>query len=169
MKKLYVLLIAISLYGCNQTPNPECETLQQSKANLDANVDMVRTVWDKVYNERDIDIINTDSFDSEVIVITPTGPITGVDGFKTYYKKYLTGFSEIKYTIIDVYGQGDLITHHWRFEGTHTGELHGGIPATNNKVDLYGVTLVVMKEGKVFKEHDYFDNNVFMKKLGLME
>ena len=36
-------------------------------------------------------------------------------------------------------------------EGTHTGELHGGIPATNNKVDLYGVTLVVMKEGKVFK------------------
>jgi|TARA_B110000238_G_C15877961_1_gene332200 hypothetical protein len=64
MKKLYVFLIAISLYGCNQTPNPECVTLQQSKVNLDVNVDMYRTVWDKILNERNIDLINTDSFDA---------------------------------------------------------------------------------------------------------
>jgi len=29
--------------------------------------------------------------------------------------------------------------------------------------------LVVMKNGKIFQEKDYFDNNVFMKQLGLME
>jgi len=28
---------------------------------------------------------------------------------------------------------------------------------------------VVMKNGKIFQEKDYFDNNVFMKQLGLME
>ena len=48
-------------------------------------------------------------------------------------------------------------------------EIYFGIPASNNKVDLYGVTLVVMKDGKIFQEQDYFDNNVFMKQLGLME
>lgn len=62
----------------------------------------------------------------------------------------------------------DLMTKHWRFQGTHDGDLFG-IPATNNKVDIYGVTLVVMKNGKIFQEKYYFDNNVFMKQLGLME
>ena len=60
------------------------------------------------------------------------------------------------------------MTKHWRFQGTHDGDLFG-IPATNNNVDIYGVTLVVMKNGKIFQEKDYFDNNVFMKQLGLME
>jgi predicted ester cyclase len=61
----------------------------------------------------------------------------------------LTGFSDAKFTMIAVYGQGDLITKHWRFQGTHDGKLFG-ILASNNKVDLYGVALVVMKDGKVF-------------------
>ena len=168
MKRLYVFLIAMSLFGCNQTPNPECEILQQAKVGLDTNIAMYSAVWGKIMNDRDIDLINTDSFDPEVTVITATGPITGVEGFKAYYNSYLTGFSDAKMTIIDLYGQGDLMTKHWRFQGTHDGDLFD-IPATNNKVDIYGVTLVVMKNGKIFQEKDYFDNNVFMKQLGLME
>jgi predicted ester cyclase len=166
--KLYVLLIAISLSGCNQSPNPECETLQQSKVNLDANVDMYRTVWDKILNERNIDLINSDSFDAQVSEITSSETITGIEDFKAYYKNYLTGFLDAKFKMIAVYGQGDLITKHWRFQGTHDGELFG-IPASNNIVDLYVVSLVVMKDGKVFQEQNYFDNIVFMKQLGLME
>jgi predicted ester cyclase len=168
MKRLYVLLIAISLSGCNQTSNPECETLQQSKVNLDANVDMYRTVWDKILNERNIDLINTDSFDAQVSEITSSETITGIEDFKAYYKNYLTGFSDAKFTMIDVYRQGDLITKHWHFQETHDGELFG-IPVSNNIVDLYGVSLVVMKDGKVFQEQNYFDNIVFMKQLGLIE
>ncbi|MGK0420736.1 MAG: steroid delta-isomerase-like uncharacterized protein [Polaribacter sp.] len=168
MKRLYVFLIAISIYGCNQSPNPEFEILKQAKVNIDTNAGMYATVWDKIMNERNIDLINTDSFDSEVSVITATGPITGIEGFKAYYNNYLTGFSDAKMTIVELYGQGDLMTKHWRFQGTHDGDLFG-IPATNNKVDIYGVTLIVMKDGKIFKEKDYFDNNVFMKQLGLME
>jgi len=168
MNKLYVILIAITMISCNETPNQEYQNLQQSKVKLDANISMYSNVWDKVMNDRDINLINTGSFDSEVTVITATGPITGIDGFKAYYNNYLTGFSDAKFSMIDVYGQGDLITKHWRFQGTHDGDLFG-IPASNNKVDLYGVTLVVMKDGKIFQEQDYFDNNVFMKQLGLME
>ena len=168
MNKLYVILIAITMFSCNETPNQEYQNLQQSKVKLEANISMYSNVWDKVMNDRDINLINTNSFDSEVTVITATGQITGIEGFKAYYNNYLTGFSDAKFSMIDVYGQGDLITKHWRFQGTHDGDLFG-IPASNNKVDLYGVTLVVMKDGKIFQEQDYFDNNVFMKQLGLME
>ena len=32
-----------------------------------------------------------------------------------------------------------------------------GIPATGNKLDLSGTTLVTMKDGKIAKEQDFFD------------
>ena len=44
-----------------------------------------------------------------------------------------------------------------------------GIPATNKKMDLYGVSLVTMKYGKVLKEKNYFDNYSFLSQLGLIQ
>ena len=44
-----------------------------------------------------------------------------------------------------------------------------GIPATNNTVDISGATLVTMKDGKILKEQDYFDNHSFLIQLGLLE
>ena len=45
---------------------------------------------------------------------------------------------------------------HWNFKGTHTGEFFG-IPASGNKLNLSGTTLVTMKDGKIAKEQDFFD------------
>jgi predicted ester cyclase len=44
-----------------------------------------------------------------------------------------------------------------------------GIPATNKKVDISGTTVVLMKNGKVFQEQDFFDNYSFLMQLGLLE
>jgi len=44
-----------------------------------------------------------------------------------------------------------------------------GIPATNKKVDISGATMVLMKDGKVLKEQDFFDNYSFLTQLGLLE
>ena len=69
---------------------------------------------------------------------------------------YLNGFDDIEFTIIDAFGQGDRIVKHWNFKGTHTGDFFG-IPATGNKLNLSGTTLVTMTESKVKKEQDFFD------------
>ena len=42
------------------------------------------------------------------------------------------------------------------FKGKHTGDFFG-IPATGNLLDLSGTTMVTMKDGKIAKEHDFFD------------
>jgi predicted ester cyclase len=129
---------------------------------------MHRTVWDKMLNDGNIDLMNSDSFDSEVGLITSSEKITNIEDFKAYYNNYLTGFSDAKFTMIAVYGHADLITKHWRFQGTHDGELFG-ILVLHNKVDLYRVALVVMKDGKVFQEQFYFDTNVFEKQFRFTE
>jgi steroid delta-isomerase-like uncharacterized protein len=91
----------------------------------------------------------------------------GIEGFKAYYNNYLTGFSNVTFTIVDAYGQGDKIVKHWNFKGTHTGDFFG-IPATGKEVNVDGVTLVNMKDGKIAQEQDFFDNLEFMQQLGLI-
>ncbi len=80
---------------------------------------------------------------------------------------YLTGFSNIKFTIIDVFGMGNKLVKHWNFKGTHTGTFFG-IPATGKKVDIEGVTLVRMENGKIAEEQDFMDNLEFMQQLGVI-
>ena len=43
-----------------------------------------------------------------------------------------------------------------------------GIPSPSGKINLYGVTLVTMKNGKVLKENKIFDNHSFLSQLGLL-
>ena len=81
---------------------------------------------------------------------------------------YLNGFSNIEFTIIDAFGQGDKIVKHWNFKGVHTGVFFG-IPATGNKLNLSGTTLVEMKDGKIAKEQDFFDMQSMISQLNKSE
>ncbi len=53
-------------------------------------------------------------------------------------------------------GQGNRLVKHWNFKGTHTGNFFG-IPASGNKLNLSGTTMVTMRDGKIAKEQDFFD------------
>ena len=167
MKKSLILLISLLVVACSQQPSQECQTLELANSNLNKNIEMYVSVWEDIFEKRDINLINTDSFDSQATVVTAQGDVEGIDAFRAYYNNYLTGFSDAQFKFIDTFGQGDKIVKHWNFKGTHDGELFG-IPATNNKVDISGTTLVWMKEGKVFKEQDFFDNHSFLSQLGLL-
>ncbi len=167
MKKSIILMISLLVVACSQQPSQESQTLELANSNLNKNIEMYVSVWEDIFEKRDISLINTDSFDSQATVVTAQGDVEGIDAFRAYYNNYLTGFSDAQFKFIDTFGQGDKIVKHWNFKGTHDGELFG-IPATNNKVDISGTTLVWMKEGKVFKEQDFFDNHSFLSQLGLL-
>jgi|TARA_B110000503_G_scaffold94546_1_gene142455 hypothetical protein len=166
--RLLLVAITASFISCSQQKNEICNDLEIAKSHLDRDVKMYTSIWKDIFEKRDVSLITTDKFDSEATLITSTGNLIGIEAFQSYYNNYFTGFSDAKITILDVYGQGNLITKHWRFTGTHDGEMFG-IPATNKKMDLYGVSLVTMKNGKVLKEKNYFDNYSFLSQLGLIQ
>ena len=113
-------------------------------------------------------LITSQKFESDARLITSTGNLKVIKAFQSFYNNYFTGFSDAKITILDIYGQGNLITKHKRFARTYDGDMFG-IPATNKKIDIYGVTLVTMKNGKILKEKNYFDNYSFLYQLGLIK
>ena len=167
MKKLLIIVSILLIVSCNQQISEECQTLETANAQIEKDIKTYKTVWDKVFLERDINLIDSESFDENVTVVTATGNVTGIDSFKGYYNNYLTGFSDAEFTFVNIFGQGDNIVKHWNFKGTHDGEMFG-IPATGNKVDISGTTIVKMKDGKVYQEQDFFDNHSFLSQLGLL-
>ena len=167
MKKLLFLANFLIIVSCAQQPSEECQTLETANTQIQKDIVTYKTVWDRVFLERDINLIDTDSFDEQATVVTATGNVTGIDAFKGYYNNYLTGFSDAEFTFINIFGQGENIVKHWNFKGTHDGEMFG-IPATGHKVDISGTTIVKMKDGKILQEQDFFDNHSFLSQLGLL-
>ena len=164
---VFGLYLSIAATGCQNAPSAECVQLEEAGKQLAANLKMYESTWDQIINDRKIDLINASNFDKQITLVASPENVVGIDDFKAYYNNYLVGFSNIKFTIADIFGQGDRIVKHWNFKGTHTGEFFG-IPATGKDVDVDGVTLVTMKDGKIAQEQDFFDNYVFMQQLGLI-
>ena len=132
-----------------------------------ANIKMYTHVWDEIINNRKLDLFNDSNFTKNVVMHASPSDVVGIDSARAYYANYLTGFSDISFTIKDVFGMENKLVKHWNFKGTHTG-LFFGIPATNKKVDIDGVTLVRMENGKIAEERDFTDNLEFMQQLGLI-
>ena len=132
-----------------------------------ANIKMYTHVWDEIINKGKLEMFNDSNFTKDVVLHTSPSDVVGIDSARAYYANYLTGFSNITFSIKDVFGQGDKLVKHWNFKGTHTGNFFG-IPATGKTVSLDGVTLVRMSTGKIAEERDFFDNMDFMTQLGLM-
>ena len=162
-----MLFVSLLLLGCNNPSEKQLE-LELAQSTLEKNITMYETVWNKVINDREIDLINEDSFDKDVTALaTSGGDIIGLENFKNYYNNYLTGFSDAEFTIVDIFGQGDKMVKHWNFKGTHDGDFFG-VPATGKSVDISGTTLIKMKDGKIAAEQDYMDFLGFYTQLGLL-
>ena len=153
--KLMLVSAVLMVTACNS-----------SDKKVEDNIKMYSTVWDEIMNEGNLDLINDSNFDPEITLITSSENVVGIEAFKAYYSNFNTGFTNISFEIIDVFGQGDKLVKHWRFKGTHSGEFFG-IPATGKEVDLSGTTLVLMKEGKIAQEEDFLDNLALMAQLGI--
>ncbi len=163
LSKLFALsVIILSFLFTSCTSNQKSKTAQTDS--LAANIKMYTHTWDEIINNGKLDLFNDSNFTTDVVMHAHPD-IIGIDSARAYYANYLTGFSNIKFTIIDVFGQGDKLVKHWEFKGKHTGTFFG-IPATGKDVDLEGVTLVKMRGGKIAEEQDFFDNLSFMQQLG---
>ncbi|RKS53933.1 hypothetical protein BC962_2200 [Gillisia mitskevichiae] len=134
---------------------------------IDKNLTMYSEVWDAIINNGEIEKINSENFDKNATIVMRPENIVGIENFKAYYQNFLTGFSEIEFTIIDAFGQEDKIVKHWNFKGKHTGDFFG-IPPTGKEVKVQGVTLVKMKNAKILQEQDFMDNMEFYSQLGLI-
>jgi steroid delta-isomerase-like uncharacterized protein len=138
--------------------------MELAAVQLERDLEMYTGVWDKFLKDGDTSVVNADYFTEDVAIVTAHGDLVGIDACRDYYANFLTGFTEIEWNILDAFGQGDKLVKHWNFKGRHTGEFFG-MPATGNYLDLSGTTIVTMRDGKIAKEHDFFDMQSLLDQL----
>lgn len=157
-----IFLLSIISFNCGG-PTKEQKEVLDAKAQLEIDLKMYKEVWSRFF-EGDTSVIRETYFTEDVVVVTSEGNLIGVEAVKNFYLNYFTGFSDIEFTIVDAFGQGDKIMKYWNFKGVHTGEFFG-IPPSGNKLDLSGTTLVKIKDGRVSFEQDFFDMKSLLDQL----
>ena len=162
MKKIVILVLVTFILSCNNESKKD--TVTDANAQLEKDIEMYVNLWDDFLFNRDPSVINSKNFTEDCIVVTANGDIVGIEATKAFYSNYLSGFTEIEWEIKEAFGQGNKLIKHYNFKGKHTGDFFG-IPASGNYLDLSGTTIVTMRDGKIAKEHDFFNMQTILDQL----
>ncbi len=142
--------------------------LEHADPTVAANIKMYTETWDAIINEGRFELFNPEHFTEDVIMHAEPENVVGIEGMAGYYKALVSAFSNIQFTINNIFGEGNQLVKHWTFRGTHTANFFG-VPATGNKVELSGSTIVRMsKDGRIAEEQDFMDNMALLAQLGVV-
>jgi steroid delta-isomerase-like uncharacterized protein len=124
------------------------------------------------YNAGDLDGV-MDLYAEDSTQLMPDGTFEGRGVIRDRLVKELAAFSDIAHRYISYVEEGDAFADEWVFEGTHTGPLQlpdgGELPATGKRVEVRGMELVRMRDGKIVVDNVYYDNVAVAAQLGLLE
>jgi len=93
-------------------------------------------------------------------------PARGPQAISKYVAQVRTAFPDFKFEIKQTIVDADDIASHWTCTGTHKGDFLG-IPPTGKRVEINGVALAHVQEGKIVREHVYFDRLDMLQQLGV--
>jgi steroid delta-isomerase-like uncharacterized protein len=142
--------------------------LEHADPKVAANINMYSDLWDRIINAGRFELFNEDHFMPDVIMHAEPENVVGIEGMAGYYKALTSAFSDIEFTINNIFGEGNQLVKHWTFKGKHTADFFG-IPASGNEVVLVGSTIVRMSaDGRIAAEQDFMDNMSLLAQLGVV-
>lgn len=151
----------------SDTPNDE-----PNRPSRETSVEHNKTVsrrWIQVFNERD-DAGEADVRGPEYLAHAPASlepaPLDS-EAWGQFLARFVDGFPDLRITVEDAVGEGDLVAQRVRFEGTHTGEFQG-LPPTQRKVTFSGLELNRFVDGRVAEHWFELDALSLLQQLGLV-
>ncbi len=100
------------------------------------------------------------------------GLFAGVDAVQERLARDLTAFPAAKYVVESFVEDGDTFADEWTFTGTNTGPFRlpdgSEVPATGRPVEIKGMELVEVRDGKIVVDNLYYDFMAAVSQLGLV-
>jgi len=123
------------------------------------------------YNAGDLDGV-MELYAEDAVQIMPDGTYEGWNTVRDRLAQELDGFTELNHTVRSFVEQGDTFADEWTIVGTHTGAftLPDGtqLPPSGKRVEMRGMELVQVRDGKIVVDNLYYDNMAFAARLGLV-
>jgi steroid delta-isomerase-like uncharacterized protein len=102
----------------------------------------------------------------------PDGVYEGRASIRERLARELAAFSDLDWGVASFVDDGDAFADEWWFVGTHTGPLvmpdGSELPATGKRVEMHGMELVKVRDGKIVVDNLYYDNLSIAAQLGLI-
>jgi steroid delta-isomerase-like uncharacterized protein len=119
------------------------------------------------WNARDLDaydqIIAPDAVDHDPQ--NPFSEMHGPAGAKRTAAMYQSAFSDGRFQVQEQIAEGDFVVTRWTASGTNDGELMG-MPATGKSVEIAGITIDRITDGKIGESWTCFDTLGMMQQVG---
>jgi steroid delta-isomerase-like uncharacterized protein len=124
---------------------------------------LARRSWEII---DDLDILD-EVYASDLVWHEPDGDVRGFDGARQFVTMYKTAFPDLNVTVEDIVADGDRVVTRWTARGTHQGEIEEFGPPTGRQMELQGITIHRIADGKIVEEWERYDNLSVMQQLGL--
>lgn len=135
------------------------------------NIELVQHFYDDVWNDRDHAVLKK-IFAEDVETVSsaadPEGMPEGLAGLEALIGMYHGAFSDARIEVEEIFASGPWVTVLWTGRGTHDGEFVG-IPPTGNEVEVTGIDVHRVEDGRIVESRSEFDALGFMVQLGQME
>ena len=125
----------------------------------------------ELYNAGDLDGV-MELYAEDSTQLMPDGLFEGRGAIRDRLAQELEAFSDLAHRVVSYVEGGDAFADEWIFVGTHTGPivLPDGteVPATGKRVEVPGMELCRVRDGKLVVDNLYYDNLVVAGQLGLL-
>jgi len=79
----------------------------------------------------------------------------------------MRAFPDLRLTVQDMIAEGDKVAVLWTFRGTHTGSGYEGLPPTGTRVEVRGITIWRIVDGRIVEEWSSFsETGAYMRAIG---
>jgi steroid delta-isomerase-like uncharacterized protein len=125
----------------------------------------------ELYNAGDLDAC-MDLYAEDAVQTMHDGTFEGPGEIHERLARDLAAFPDATYAVVSFVEQGDSFADEWTLVGTHTGPftLPDGsqVPPTGSRVEIRGMELVQVRDGKIVVDNLYYDTMAVLAELGLV-
>ncbi len=126
---------------------------------------LARRSWELV-SQRNPDLLE-EVYAADLVWHEPDQDVQGIEEAKQYFSMYLTAFPDLTATVEDAMAEGEKAVTRWTIRGTHQGELEEFGPPTGRPIEIKGITIHHIEDGRIAEEWEAYDNLSIMQQLGL--
>ena len=122
--------------------------------------------WE-IVSQRNPDLLE-EVYSADLVWHEPDRDVQGLEEGKQFLSTYLSAFPDLHFTVEDVIAEGEKAVTRWTIRGTHEGEVEEFGPPTGKHIELEGITIHRVEDGKIVEEWERYDNLGVMQQLGLV-
>src|SRR5215210_6597213 len=142
---------------------------EEASGSAEENKAVVRWEFEEMFNQGGNLDAAEEIYAPDYVGHEPTfGDSHGVEDAKQFAADFRQAFPDIQSTIEDMVAEGDKVVTRFRARGTHQGETEDLGPPTGKRVEITGISMSTVVEGKLVEDWTNFDAMGMMQQLGMV-